>query len=370
MSTHDVVVVGAGAAGSATACALAGRGLRVAVVEQFALGHDQGSSHGNARIMRLVYDDALYARMAVEAMRLWREVEADGDVRLLTTVGGLDAAPAPWISRTTVVLSELGVRHELLDAKAAHRRWPHLRLRGSLLAQPDAARVDADLAVATLQRLAAARGVELHSHRPVTRLEVDADGVVAHTPRGLLSAPVAVVTAGAWTSTLLAELTGPLALTVTQEQVLHLQPRDAAAVWPAFISLDDSGASFYGLPTPHGIKIGEHAGGPVVTPATRGTDPEPELRERVLDFAREQLPGLGHVPDQESTCLYTNTVNEDFVLDRVGPVVVGSACSGHGFKFTPLIGRLLADLAVPGGSAGQTTPSSRFSIAAHQSIAA
>lgn len=370
MSTHDVLVVGAGAAGSAAARELARRGLRVAVLEQFALGHPRGSSHGNARIVRLVYDDPLYTGMAVRALRSWRALEAAGGTALLTRVGGVDAAPPVWVARAAAVLDGLDVPYEVLDGPAARERWPALRLRGTLLTQPDAARVDADLAVATLQRLAAASGAQLHPHHPVTRLELHADGVLATTSGGTFRAPVAVVTAGAWTSAVLAEAVGPLALTVTQEQVLHLQPRDPHARWPAFISHDDTGGSFYGLPTPHGVKVGEHHGGPVVSTDTRSGVPCPHRRDRVLAFAREQLPGLAPVPLQEDTCLYTSTVNEDFVLDRVGPLVVGSACSGHGFKFVPLVGELLADLAtgqaVPG--AGALPP--RFGVAAHLAPAA
>ena len=139
-------------------------------------------------------------------------------------------------------------------------------------------------------------------------------------------------------------------LRVTQESVFHFAPRDAHSWWPSLIHHHD-GATVYGLETPSvGVKLAEHHTGPVVDPDTRDGMVDPGSRERVVQFVERWMPGLAPVPVDETTCLYTTTPTEDFVIDRVGPVVVASPCSGHGFKFSPLVGQMIADV-VAGGYA-------------------
>jgi sarcosine oxidase len=130
---------------------------------------------------------------------------------------------------------------------------------------------------------------------------------------------------------------------VTQESAFHFAPRGDLA-WPSFIH---HGATFvYGLETPgEGVKVAEHHAGPVVAADARDGVIDPMSRRRVCEFVGQWLPGLDPVPRSGLTCLYTSTPDEVFVLDRAGPVIVASPCSGHGFKFAPLVGRLVADLA-------------------------
>ncbi|MGW1003533.1 FAD-dependent oxidoreductase [Streptomyces sp. NPDC002520] len=356
---YDVLVVGGGAAGSATAWQLAARGRRVCLLERFAPGHRAGSSHGRSRLLRLTYTDPLYARMATEALDMWHRLEADSESSLISTVGAVDGGRPQRLEQAAAALTSEGAAFELLTEKEARSRWPQLGLPGDVLFHPDAARVDPDATLPALQRLAARSGCHVLHHTPVTALETHADGVRAHTPAGMFTAPVAVVTVGPWTSRLLAGLITLPELTVTQEQVFHLPQRDPDAAWPAFSFQDEDGGIIYGMPTAdEGVKVAEHLGGRVVDPETRDGVVDPAARRRVLAFAAERLPGLEPAVTTETTCLYTNTADEDFLLDRVGPLVVGTACSGHGFKFTPLLGRMLADLAD-----GTTDPHPRFRLA-------
>jgi sarcosine oxidase len=217
---------------------------------------------------------------------------------------------------------------------------------------------------------------------PVTRLSATpgGDGALAHTDIGTFAAPVVAVAAGAWLPPLLADLVRLPALTVTQEQVFHLAPRTAPAggppsadrpygdnPWPIFICQEQEDArAFYGLPggrdgaVPGAVKLGEHQAGAVTTAAARDGVVDPASRERTISFAARRLPGLVSQPVNEVTCLYTTTWNEDFILDRQGPFVIASACSGHGAKFAPLLGEIIADLA-----AGKPPPDPRFTLAAH-----
>jgi sarcosine oxidase len=188
---------------------------------------------------------------------------------------------------------------------------------------------------------------------PVTVLEPDADGVTVRTEAGRVRAPVAVVTAGAWAGELLAGLVPGLPpITVTEELVAFFRP---AAGTPVDVSFIDSArrVPVYGLPTPDGlVKIGEHGAGPVVTGDSRSGEPDPAALARLRDYAAEAMPGVDPAPVRSTTCLYANTPTSDFVLDREGPLVVGAGFSGHGFKFVPEIGRLLAGMA-----AGEAPPS-------------
>ncbi|MFB7733935.1 FAD-dependent oxidoreductase [Streptomyces sp. NPDC056112] len=355
---YDVLVVGGGAAGSAAAWQLTKRGHRVCLLERFAPGHRAGSSHGRSRLLRLTYTDPLYARMAAEALRMWHRLESESGVDLIATVGAVDGGRAERLEQAAVALAGEGADYEVFTEHQARSRWPQLALPGDVLFHPDAARVDPDATLPALQHLAARSGCRILYDTPVTALETDADGVRARTPAGTFTAPVAVVTVGPWTSRLLDGLVTLPELTVTQEQVFHLPQRDPDAAWPAFSFQHEDGGIVYGMPTAdEGVKVAEHLGGRVVDPETRDGIVDAAARGRVLAFAAERLPGLEPVVSTETTCLYTSTADEDFLLDRVGPLVVGTACSGHGFKFTPLLGRMLADLAE-----GGTEPHPRFRL--------
>ncbi len=322
---YDVAVVGAGAMGSATAWWLARRGARVVVYEQFEPLHHNGSSHGGSRIFRLAYADRHYVEMARTALDLWRELEDDAGEPLLDTTGSIDHGD---LEAVTAIAEALAPDCEWLKAAAAAERWPGLRFDGPVLLQPDGGRCRADATVAALHRRAADLGVAFQFNATVTDLDA-------------LPADVVVVTAGAWVT----QLVEMPPIRVTREQVFHFRPTSAAPRWPSFIHYREP--FVYGLETPgEGVKVAEHQSGPVVDPDTRSFEVDAAGRGRVVQYVKDWLPGLDPAPVTATTCLYTNTADESFVLERRGNVVIGSACSGHGFKFTPLIGRTLADLAL------------------------
>jgi sarcosine oxidase len=372
MTTHsDLIIVGAGLAGAAAAWAASARGLDVTVLEAFAPGNRNGSSHGSARIFRRAYADPLYVRLTGHAFGRWRQLESESGEPLLTLTGGLDFGPERDPEALHAVLVSCGVRAELLAPAAAAERWPYFDFpeTGSVMYHPGAGVLDPDHAMAAMLRLAAARGAGVRFGTRVTRLAPAASGAVAHTDNGTFAAPVIVVAAGAWTGPLLDGVVPLPPLRVTQQQVFHFAPANSVAdqPWPVFISQDAAaGADCYGLPdardggVPGAVKIGEHAGLRTTTAASRDFVVDPAARARVIDFARRRVPGLVPAPVNEVTCLYTWTENEDFLLDRRGPFAVASPCSGHGAKFAPLLGEIIADLA-----AGKPAPDPRFTLAAH-----
>jgi sarcosine oxidase len=205
--------------------------------------------------------------------------------------------------------------------------------------------VNADAAVAALQQRALHHGTHVYFDEPVLSLVVTADGVEVVTAYQTLLGRVAVVAAGAWLPSVVASL--PLAselppMTVTQEQPAYFAA-DAAG-WPVFVHHAD--APHYGLYTPGvGVKVGEHGTGMVVDPDVRPAADD-ERGRRLAAYVHEWLPGADPTPVRVDTCLYTTTPDERFVLRRFGPVVVCSACSGHGFKFVPAVGERVAKLAL------------------------
>jgi sarcosine oxidase len=365
----DLIIVGAGLAGAAAARSAAARGARVVLLEQFGPGHRNGSSHGSARIFRRAYHDPRYVRLTGQAGELWRALEAEAGETLLTVTGAIDFGAVRDPAGLHAVLTGCGVPAELLPATEAARRWPQFDFTavGSVLFHQNAGVLDPDRAIAALLRLATASGADVRFHTQVTAIAAGGDGAVVQAAGESFTAPAVVVAAGAWIAPLLDGLVRLPPLTVTEQPVFHFGPAqpEAAKPWPAFIVQDE--ADFcYGLPggrdggVPGAIKVGEHHPGPATTAAGRDFRVDAAARTQVADFARRRLPGLDPAPVNETTCLYTWTANEDFLLDRQGPFVVASPCSGHGAKFAPLLGEIIADLA-----AGKPSPDPRFTLAAH-----
>lgn len=373
----DLIVIGAGLAGAAAAWSASGRGMSVIVLEARGPGHRNGSSHGSARIFRRAYPDPLYVRLTGAAGELWRQLEDEAGEPLLRVTGALDCGSVRDPVSLHRILTANGVPAELLGPDEAGERWPGFDFTGvgPVMHHGDAGVVDPDRAMAAMLRLAAARGADVRFDTPVTRVERGRDGgALVHTDSGSFASPAVAVAAGGWLAPLLGDLVRLPPLTVTQQQVFHLAPRDAQAgsapddaPLPVFIFQDEND-DCYGLPggrdgqVKGAIKLGEHHTGTVTTADARDFVVDPRARARVLAFARKRLPGLDgdSGPVNETTCLYTSTANEDFILDRQGPFVLASACSGHGAKFAPLLGEIIADLA-----AGKPAPDRRFTLAAH-----
>jgi monomeric sarcosine oxidase len=340
MTDVDVAVIGLGLAGSATAWTLTGRGRSVTAFEAFAPGHRRGSSHGHSRIFRRAYLDPFYVDLTGQARERWRRLEEAANEQLITPTGGIDHGDLGRPAEIAEVLTAAGVPAEMIAPDVAHDRWPGLNFHGPVLFHPGAAVIDPDQAMGTMTRLAAAGGANLLYETPVTALERDGDGVRLHTAHESWRARTVVVAAGGWTVPLLSDLVKLPALSVTQQQAFFFRPYEPGP-WPTFIHEDHD---IYGLPEGPLVKLAEHHRGTETTADTRDGVVDPAARERMTAYVRQWLPGLEPIPEAELTCLYTRTKNEDFIIDRRGPIVVCSACSGHGAKFAPLVGELVADL--------------------------
>lgn len=362
----DHVIIGAGLAGAATAWHLSRAGHQVTVLERDRPASALGSSHGSARILRYSYPEPIYARLMMRARPLWDELEQASGTRLITPTGCLDAGSLRNPRALARVLEDAGVDHELLSPEQARDRFPMVDFASEVLHHPDAGVLDAESTVRAMLDLAAQSGARLETGWELAGVEPSGTGYLLTADDGRrIQAGHVTVAAGGWLPHLAARLPLPEAarraiaqLTVSQEQAVHLPYRDdvaPAGSWPAYIFKDEQ-IRTYGLPGGrdaafHGQKVAEFLGGRAI-PSARQHDQmlDSESTGRLTAFAHRALPGVEPSPYAETTCLFTMTPSEHFLLDTFAGITVVSPCSGHGGKYAPLIGELAAGLATGTGS--------------------
>jgi sarcosine oxidase len=368
--TYQVIVVGCGGIGSAALYSLSQRlGGDVLGIEQFALGHERGSSQDHSRIIRRSYHDPSYTALAAPAYRLWSELEAASGLSLVVKSGGLDlerlGTTGPKdLTHCAISMAEQGVPFEELDAAEIMRRWPQFTLpedtRG--LYQEDSGLVDAKKANAAHIALARLRGAGILEHSPVRALRAHGDAVDVVTDGATFSAAKVVLAGGAWTNALLGHFGVHWNLTVTQEQVTYFATPhirdfspDRFPIW-----IWRAPEEFYGFPVYGEVatKAGQDAGGAEVTADTRTFEPDAETKQRLIRFLETHIPRSLGPELLTKTCLYTMPPDRHFVIDRVPgqPNVVVAADAAHAFKFVPAIGQALAELALDGHTALPIAP--------------
>lgn len=344
--------MGAGIMGSATAWALGRAGREVILLERFRVGHRHGSSHGAARIFRLSYPEPLYVGMMQEALPLWRRLEEEAGRSILTVTGGFDVGLG--VERNAAAMAGRSVTFEWIDGAEVVSRFPALGAEPGerFLFQAEGGTVAADVALAAFVSTAVAGGVELVEETRVVAVRPGEDAVDIDTEDGSYRARTAVVTAGAWAPDLLEPAGVDLQVRPTRETVAYFR-LDKSIPVPTLIEWADG--FNYALPNPgEGVKAAEHGVGPEIDPDQEG-EPDRGSVARVRSWIRRRYPAADPDPHLAETCLYTNTDDESFILERRGRLVVGSPCSGHGFKFAPLIGERLAALARSGLRKGGPT---------------
>jgi sarcosine oxidase len=355
MERVEIVVVGGGAMGLATAWNLARRGRQVLLLERETIGHPGGASHGSTRNFNQAYSEPRYVAMLLESERLWHELEAESGTPLLDTVGVVNHGTNPAFEDVRVALAGAGIPAEFLPPEEARRRWSGIRFDTRVLYTPCSGRLRADAALAALRDGAVAHGAEVQQGVRVTNLTVLEDSRVrVTTDTSEFESRHVIVTVGAWTQKLIGNLVSLPTLVVTQEQPAHFAARDTGEQWPGFNHYPTPGdrsydywpSQIYGMLTPgDGVKVGWHGVGPVTDPDARSFTAEPAQLAALRRYVREWLPGADPDNAAEISCTYTTTPDTNFLLKRFGPLTVGAGFSGHGFKFTPAVGRILADLA-------------------------
>ncbi len=359
--TYDAIVLGLGGMGSAAAYHLAARGARVLGLEQFPLVHRRGSSHGHTRIIRTAYyEHPDYVPLVRRSFALWHELEQRSGRPLLTPCPCLSigSAGSDLIAGVKRAASEHGLVVEELDHRGIVERYPQFVPDESHVGVLEHAAGFLRVEECVHAHLAAAAecGAELHAEAPVVGVKQDSDSVEVTTTKGVYSAARLVVTAGAWATRLLADIGVPL--TVMRQVQLWFTPAPVSLQFrpkrfPIFMLESDLGA-FYGLPAVEkfGLKCARHYGAPELPgPENVSWDVTVADEVPVREFLRRHLPTADGPRIQDSVCMYTLSPDRHFVIDRhpYHPrVSVACGFSGHGFKFSPVVGEILADLALTG----------------------
>lgn len=362
---YDVMVIGAGAIGSAAAYHAARAGARVLLLEQYAIDHQRGSSYGYSRIIRYAYDHLAYMPLLRAAYPMWAELEAEAGETLYLRSGGLDFAPPGTPSFDAVIgtLRATGIEHEVLTAREAMHRYPQFQLPEHYVAmvQAEAGVLRASRCVLAHVEGARRRGAVVRDYTTVERITPNADGVEVIAGGETFRAARLIVAGGAWMEPLLQPFGIDLHLrpVAAQENYYANEELDryGSESFPCFIAhlRDEFPFMPYGLPSVDGsgVKIGMH-GGWAIDPASPDRTPDERTINFTNAFAAKYMPGAAARHVMSRVCIYTMTPDEHFVIDTLPDaphVVIASSCSGHAFKFSTLIGRILSDLAVNGATA-------------------
>lgn len=358
----DVIVVGLGGMGSAALSHVARRGRRVLGLDRYTPAHTLGSSHGLTRIIRLAYfEHPSYVPLLRRAFALWRELEQGLPAPLLHVTGGLDVGTAGSTVFEGSLRScrEHDLPHEVLDARALAARFPGWRAAADALAvyQPEAGFLTPERCITAHLAQAVGAGATVRWQEQVLGLEPHAGGVRVRTDRGVYQAEQVILSAGPWMADLAPELAP---LLVPERQVLgwfeiHDDHDFTPAAFPVFVHEADEGV-FYGFPQFEvpGFKIGKyHHLGETVHPDSMSRVVTPEDERTLRQAVARYFPGANGTLLTSATCLFTNTPDEHFILDRskeIPDVLLVSPCSGHGFKFSSVIGEIAADLVTRGGT--------------------
>ncbi len=359
---YDAIVIGAGSMGSATAYHLAKFGADVLVLEQFQRGHTSGSSHGETRIIRFFYDKSFYTELMKTAYAEWRDLESASGKSLLFITGsvGIGAKGNPYGRATRQSLDAAGVESEWWDAAQLGKRFSQFRLTGDMeiLWQKDTGFLRAAECVSTHLQLAEQYGAEIQENTKVTNVDWQTDVPTVRTENSQFRGRKVIVTAGAWAGTLLAELDLPL--TVTKQQVCYYQPTDSKLFqpnrFPVFTEVTPDGEFIYAIPAFGAydkggrVKIARHGRGQVISADTPERTPDAVYIAHIDAYVQERLPELGKSTHTE-VCLYTETPDEDFIIDahpHCPDLLIAAGFSGHGFKFSALVGRMMSELARSG----------------------
>ena len=348
-----IAIVGLGAAGAAALLEAAASGCEAVGFEQFTIGHDLGSSHGTSRLIRRTYADAFHTRWMARAYEAWDRVEGITGETLFVRCSGLTFGPEDdhTISETREAMKACGIGHENMRREEVAERFQALDIGQAAIGiyQADSGFLKADRCVRSQIETAKVMGAVVHEGRKVLAIEEGGGDVFVSTDQGTERFDAVVVTAGPWIGRLLPKLNLPLRVVLRQTLYLAAdEERFAPGRFPVWIHHP---SDHYGFPSDGvmpGIKVASHHGGPDFDPTAADRPVMDELANGVRDHAMKHITGLSGVIVSAKACLYTLTPDERFILDFVpgsSRVIVCSGCSGHGFKFSALLGELAVEMA-------------------------
>lgn len=362
---YDVIVLGAGAMGSAAAYYLSRAGQKILLLEQFEIDHQMGSSYGYSRIIRYVYDNPIYVTLMQSAYKLWFDLQEASGKTLYIPTGGIDFGfpNVETIQETKRSLEACNIPFEVLSPAEAEKRFPQFRFDDGMeiIYQKDSGLISASDSVLTHIQMAEQHGAVIKANTPIQTVEISHDSVTVKSADETYSAGSLIVTAGAWAKQILGQHGVDLPLVPELCQLQFFAPENMvdyeAENMPVFIGhvQEKFGRFVYGIPGKNntGVKVAVHGGTPVEDMKSLDRNPSDEIEMLVRQFNQQHLPGADAPIIERRTCLYTMTPDEHFIIDKhpeYKNLVFGAGFSGHGFKFSTLIGSILSDLAIEGAT--------------------
>ena len=354
-------MIGCGAMGSSTAYHLAGKGVRTLTLERFALNHTNGSSHGRTRIIRHMYDYPWYVPLVRRASELWSNLEKESGKRIIMKTGGLFIGPADHeITNNRFRNAEMfAVPHELMTAREIGERFSIFKVSEDEAGffDPNAGILFPENCIEAYVNLAKERGADFHFNEPALKWEKLGGKMVVRTSQGSYSSEKLIISAGPWTKTLIPNLNLPL--TPERQVVFWMKPLAQKGKFeptrmPVFGWLTGDLHGYYGIPDlGDGVKVAQDHLGDPCSPETVNRRVTEADERAIRSFLSEHLPLADGQVISSTTCLYTNTPDLHFLLDFLPNerhVLLVSPCSGHGFKFSSVIGEIASDLAIYGSS--------------------
>jgi len=355
---YDVIVVGCGAMGSSISYSMAKRGLKVLTLDRFGLNHEFGSSHGKTRIIRLAYfEDPRYVPLLRRAFELWDELARKSGARIIRRTGGLmiGREGGPLVAGVLRSAREHALPHRILKAQEVQSAFPAFRLEETYQAvhEESSGILFPEECTAAYVGLARESGGAFGFSEKVVSWRRTGEGIEVETSKGRYGAEKVVFSAGPWTGQLLPNV---VPLTCERQVMSWFEPVGGEAFsaerMPVFIMEEDGVRYFYGVPdVGHGVKVARSHGGMTVDPDRIERKVNDGDLAPVKDFVQRRFPGLKSSPLASTTCIYSNTPDGNFVIDfhpEDRGVLVVSACSGHGFKFSSVVGEIAADLMLDG----------------------
>jgi sarcosine oxidase len=364
--SYDAIVLGLGAMGSAAAQHLAQRGQRVLGIEQFTSPHDQGSSHGGSRMIRQAYfESPHYIPIVLRAYELWRKLERDAATRLLNITGGLNigSRDGDLVTRTLYASAQHAIPHEILESSVIRRRFPVFvpQPGDAAVYETNAGYLLPEDCIRAQLKMAAAAGAELRFEERIISWSATGNHVEVRTSKGSYESTHLVITAGPWANE---ALHGLIPLRVTRQVMAWIQPTTGVTPFlpgrfPVFLCEDRNGGyPGYGFPAIDGpgggIKAAIHGSQVECTPASIDRTIHADDLRTIVEKLKVRIPSLDGEILKAQSCMYTMSPDEHFVIGthpQFAACTIACGFSGHGFKFAPAVGEILADLATQGSTA-------------------
>jgi len=361
-SVFDVIVVGLGAMGSAAAYQLSKRGARILGLEAFTPAHDRGSSHGESRIIRQAYfEDPAYVPLVLKAYELWHQLQEESDENLLSITGGV-AIGSPGGTLVTGCLrsaTKYRLEHDLFNSKQMGRRFPQFALSEDEVAfyEEKAGYLKPEECIRQHLRGASKRGADLRFEEPVLSWTASqsGEGVSVTTEQQTYHARSLVISVGPWFAELVRDVSMPVV--VSRRVMFWLKPLCQSStfdsdVFPIFLWEPEGCPLFYGFPRISEAghpKVAIHSGDEECSPSTIDRLIRPRDESAIRSLIRSRIPALDGEVSHAATCMYTMTPDEHFIIDKhpnYPQVSLAAGFSGHGFKFSSVVGEILCDLAI------------------------